>query len=309
LRPRTPSPADRSSPADRHSTPTEGGAEGASAPSSDAARPSSYPPPHSASVGEPPNGAEPPWDEEFLREVDRIQDDLASQSTPPPPPPARSASPPDWREDVPDPDADGSPWGTPSPYLEERLSLARGAASRLSEQARRVEENLSGLQGDLATIDRELNRAVEEIHSLWPGGGGSTHADGPVNGEPGPSTAPSPSVGPRGPPSGGVSEGPSSPSVEAPTGSFPDFTVARYNETVSALHDRRRSIGWGTVVIAIGISALLFVLTLRADEPVPVIWLAVLPLVWMIPVPFFIAAFRGTQRVLRNNRLELPEDR
>jgi len=103
-----------------------------------------------------------------------------------------------------------------------------------------------------------------------------------------------------------VPPGPGSPATSL-SGSYPDYTVNRYNQTVSALHDRRRAIAWGTIVIAIGISALLLVLTLRAHEAMPTIWLASLPLVWMVPVPFFVAAFRGTQRVLQENRLELPE--
>jgi len=35
--------------------------------------------------------------------------------------------------------------------------------------------------------------------------------------------------------------------------------------------------------------------------------LAILPVVWMIPVPFFLVSFRSTHRLLRRERLELSE--
>jgi hypothetical protein len=35
-------------------------------------------------------------------------------------------------------------------------------------------------------------------------------------------------------------------------------------------------------------------------------WIAVLPAIWMIPVPFFVLSFFVTQRVLRRNHLDLP---
>ena len=250
----------------------------------------------------------PAWDEEFLREIDRIQGALTSQGDTQDPSAGHRAPTPDWREDEPVRTEESERWGAPSPYLEERLNTARGVAARLSADAVRVEEEVSSLKAALATIDRELGRAAEEL--AFERSQRSAVPPSEVKPRPAPPAPASPDpakrVAVRGP---GLNPAPAKEASWVPlTGSYPDFTVGRYNETVSALHARRRSIGWGTVVVAVGISALLLVLTLRADEPLPVIWLAVLPLVWMIPVPFFLAAFRGTQRVLKKNRLELPEE-
>jgi hypothetical protein len=175
------------------------------------------------------------------------------------------------------------------------LNIARSAAARLAREAERVGSDVPGLKTQLETIDRELGRASAELDFVRANGRSEKDLDTPYSHVP---AAPSPLAR-------GGTEGLSA--MSPVTGSYEDFTVARYNHTVSALHGRRRSLGLGTVVVAVGISALLLVLTLRAHEPAPPIWLAGLPLVWMIPVPFFVAAFRGTQRVLKENRLELPE--
>ena len=274
--------------------------------------PTSPSPASTTSAAEAQSGAGPGWEEEFLREIDRIQGDLASQT---PTAAARAArrpagTQPDWREDLP-PGSDGeSRWGARSPYLEERLRLARGAASRLTTAARTMEQSVSTIRENLETIDQELARAREELNFERSGASSdSPETEFDPSKEP-PSVHPAaPAQGPKPIPAVSPTRKPREDSRRALTGSFPDFTVSRYNETVSSLHARRKSIAWGTVVAATGISALLLVLTLRANEPLPVIWLAVLPLVWMVPVPFFMAAFRGTQRVLRQNRLELPEER
>ncbi len=85
---------------------------------------------------------------------------------------------------------------------------------------------------------------------------------------------------------------------------FCQFTATRYDRTVRQLKARRRRIfGW-TVGLAAGISIALEVLNVLAREPMPPWWLALLPLVWLIPVPFFVLAFWGTQRTLRANHLE-----
>lgn len=199
------------------------------------------------------------------------------------------------------PTTDREMWGAPSPYLEERLTVARSAAERLASEAEWVERSVSSLKGDLETIHRELGRATDELgflRSEEASENGTSDSGLPASHGSGDGTY------------GGVvamSVAAASPVLlpSAPTTAYASFTVARYNDTVLALHARRRSLAWETVVLAAGISALLFALTLRAHEPLPVIWLAVLPLIWMIPVPFFLAAFLGTQRVLKKNRLEL----
>ena len=228
-------------------------------------------------------------EEFFLQEIDRLRGDLASRSS------GTAARPPGdelpaWDES---PVEHGSPheeWGAPSPYLEERLAIAGSLASELSSRALTVERNLKGLRTALETIEQELGHASEEL--------GFVRSQGLLE----ESRAEDARTAAISHPSGLPSRTP------AATGSYEDFTVARYNETVGDLHARRRAVGWGAIVLAIAISAILLYLTLRAHEAVPPIWLAVLPLVWMVPVPFFVAAFRGTHRVLRENRLELPEE-
>src|SRR5208282_5270410 len=176
-------------------------------------------------------------------------------------------------------------------------------------QAQGVGQELEDLRAALAMVDHEIGRASSELGYIesnpWDEGAGevaswrvpATHSRAVEH----------PAVAPRIPPDSG--EGLTSRSPNPPvSGSYEDFTVERYNRTVSKLHDRRLALGWGTVAAAVGISSVLLWLTLQAHEPVPPIWLAVLPLVWMVPVPFFVAAFRGTQRVLRENRLELSEE-
>ena len=237
-----------------------------------------------------------------LRELDRLRDELSPRTASPTSRPQPEVIPPSEGERTPLP-AGAPSWGQPSPYLEERLIIARSAVSELVAQSRGVGRSLEGLRNALATIDQELDRASAEIGFLradqWEDQDVKDVAwrvptpHSPPLGHPGPAVVPS--------------VVPPSRAASTIAGSFEDFTLERYNHTIGELHARRRALGWGTVVAAAGISAVLLFLTLQAHEPVPVIWLAFLPLVWMIPVPFFVAAFRGTQRVLRRNRLELPE--
>jgi len=214
---------------------------------------------------------------------------------------------PEWAESPNDRDQSGErEGGEPSPYFEERLTIVRSVAAQLAEQARTVERSVRELRSSLETIDQELGRASSELGFVralgWDDTGPHAGSWRAAAGLPGESTrpetdnltvtAPSPSLAP----------------IPRPTGSFQDFTVERYNRTVGELHDRRRAVGWGSVVAAVAISAVLLVVTLQAHEPLPPMWLAVLPVVWMVPVPFFVAAFRGTHRVLKENRLELREE-
>ena len=232
-------------------------------------------------------------DEYVLREIDRVRDELAPRFTSPP----RSRSVDDQH-----------PWGAPSPYLEERLNVARSVAAQLAAEASSDRLAVPGLKSALQTIDQELGRATEELGfartEVWDEGYPDEVAwrvPGPVSPLPAHPLVTAPSV------SGPAPRVAASGRVGPPTGSFEDYTVARYNRTVAELHSRRRPLAWWTVAAAAVISSALLYLTLRAHEPVPPIWLAALPLVWMIPVPFFIAGFRGTQRILDQNRLELPD--
>jgi len=247
-------------------------------------------------------------DEFVLEELDRLRDELSPRRPGANGPAEESPTPPAPRERS-APDAVASSWAEPSAYLEERLSVARSTMGELVVQAKNVGQDLEGLRSALSAVDREIDRATAEIGFLqsapWDEGDGQAVAWRVPDAH----APPSELGGPQG--SGRPAE--ASPSVEKPevppaSGSYEDFTVARYNRTVSELHRRRLALGWGTVALAVAISGTLLWLTIQAHQPVPPIWLAALPLVWMIPVPFFVAAFRGTQRVLRENRLELSEE-
>lgn len=253
------------------------------------------------------------WDEspvrardarDVLKEIATIQAELA-RHTPRTDAPAVSPAdePPERVEDERAKLSDRSRWGKPSPYLEERLTVARSAADRLTSEAQQVERSVSDLKEDAETIDRELGRATDELGFLF-------SSEASDHDSPNPSAVRPSGVG-DGAYGGEVARSAAaaapSPPPSSPASTYSHFTVGRYNDPGTALQARRRPLAWGTVVLAAGISALLFVLTLRAYEPLPVVWLAVLPLIWMIPVPFFVAAFLGTPRVVKRNRLDLRE--
>lgn len=247
-------------------------------------------------------------DESVLRELDRLHEELTSHRTDPDgnaaPGPALAA---EWDES-PRPTERAS-LGAPSPYLEEHLAIARSAVSELVRRSQGVGRDLAGLRNALVTIDREIDRVSAELGYMrsnpWDEAGteeGSWRVPHAPS-ETGPTTV---TIGQH-PPSGLSSPAGGEFFPSAP-GPFSEFTLTQYNRTVSEIHARRRTIGWGTVAAAAVISTALFYLTLQAREPAPSIWLAVLPIVWMVPVPFFVAAFRGTQRILSQNRLELSEE-
>lgn len=87
---------------------------------------------------------------------------------------------------------------------------------------------------------------------------------------------------------------------------FEGFTVDRYNRTVGGLSGRWSRTASAVVVAAALISVALELLLLLYWEPTPVWWIAVLPLVWMIPVPFFVVSFRATHRMIRRSSFDLP---
>ncbi len=103
----------------------------------------------------------------------------------------------------------------------------------------------------------------------------------------------------------GPSRSESPPVPPAPV--YAAYTVRRYNETIDALKDRHA----GLVIVSLLLSALIAILlveiVLRSPATSPPVWIAVLPLVWVVPLPFFLLSFRGTHRVLDRNHLNLPE--
>jgi hypothetical protein len=243
---------------------------------------------------------------EVLGELDSLMHDLANPASP------RAPEVEPTPEFLPVPSApllpeesDEELRGSSSPYLEERLATAQDVACELSEEFERMERRGSELRVAVRTLETELHRASAEVSFLRENG----RREGPpplsmasaaatASGRPAPPEGPDEPDDPEG--SAG-NEGPSPPAYD-------QFTVARYNDTVGDLVARRRSLAAKTLILAVAISVALLTVTLIWREPVPSPWiLAALPVVWLVPVPFFIASFRGTQRVLARHPLGLPE--
>jgi hypothetical protein len=187
-------------------------------------------------------------------------------------------------------------WGAPSPFLDERLATAREVAAGISTDFDTIRRQTQGLGEAVETLRSELDRASEELAFLR----GNEQAEVPV--------APTRTLAelrvPRTAPTASARER-SRPIAEAPA--YDSFTVARYNETVQDLQGRRRRLGTTMLVLAAVISAVLMAIEFLAHEPAPVWWLAGLPIIWMVPVPFFVSSFVGTHRILSEVPLDLPE--
>jgi hypothetical protein len=182
-----------------------------------------------------------------------------------------------------------------SPYLEERLEVARVSMANLGRELRELGDRWEGLRVAAELLEQEIGNASAEVEYL-----AHDRADDDVD-----------------PPAPALARGAASarPAFAAPPATpaqgpepYAHFTVARYNRTIGDLKGRRRRLAWWTVVLAGAISAVFVTFSLLAHEPTPVIWLAVLPAIWMIPVPFFLVSFLSTQRVLRRNHLDFPGD-
>jgi hypothetical protein len=182
-----------------------------------------------------------------------------------------------------------------SPYFQERLVLASGSLSSLGAEVREMGTRWERLQGTVEHLERELGNAAREaafIRSTDPATTGPPPIELPARA--------APSVPPA------VSEAPRTTTVEpAP---YVRFTAARYNSTIDGLKSRRLRLAVWTLVVAAAISAVLVYVAYTAHEATPPMWLALLPIVWMLPVPFFVLSFLGTQRVLRRNHLNVAGD-
>ena len=85
--------------------------------------------------------------------------------------------------------------------------------------------------------------------------------------------------------------------------------MARYNRTIDALKGRRNKLVVLTLLLSAAIGAFLTLVVLYSPVTNPPLWVAVLPLVWIVPIPFFLLSFRGAHRVVQQNPLHLPEVR
>ena len=195
-------------------------------------------------------------------------------------------------------------WESPSSYLEERLRLANDAASEIVHDVRSIEATWSRVVTRINALENEVARANEEMTFIRTGQRDRHPVTGTVSAAPLPSLRPAPAH--RAAPVASYRGVASPRAASSAPPVFAGFTASRYNQTIGELKARRRKLAGATLVAAGAISVALVVVTALAAEPLPPVWLAVLPAVWMIPVPFFVLSFRGTQRVLRHNHLEVP---
>ena len=234
---------------------------------------------------------------EILNELDRLSDDLRHRSASDGGP--GSAEPP-LGEDEPTPGGVGRGRGGRSrrlAVLDERLVIASAAMAALGRDIREFGERWERLQSAAERLEREIGNATLESGFLRSASALGNEAT---------TTSPPPRYNPL-----AAEVGPGArpaPTHEPSSLAYSGFTVARYNSTIGNLKARHRRLAWWTVLIAAVISAILVTLAVLAHEPMPPVWLAILPVVWMIPVPFFVISFFSTQRVLRRNHLDLSGD-
>jgi hypothetical protein len=182
-----------------------------------------------------------------------------------------------------------------SPYLDERLALASDSISRVGEGLRAIDERWKEVRVAAERLEEELGNATRELDHLR---SQAAHRSAlPVPTTAGVDRVAAPVLSPTSP-AGSVATARLTP--------YGAYTIDRYNRTIGAVKARRRSLAAWTLVLAVAVSGALLTLTLLAREPAPPIWLAVLPTVWLIPVPFFVVSFLATQRVVRRNHLDLP---
>ncbi len=242
-----------------------------------------------APTADPSNRADWNDPERVLRELDRMDADLKPRRgdpSPAAPAPARSsaASAAPYSEDAVPVDAEFSP------YLEERLGLASASLVHLGAGLRAIDGQWRDLQVAADRLGQEMEEAAQEIEYL------RARAEGASTGVAarGPLISASETLAAR----AASRETP----VDAP---YSQFTADRYRKTIGSVRMRRRAIAAWTIGLAVVISGALLTFTVLAREATPPLWLAVLPVVWLIPVPFFVVSFRATQRIVAQNSLDL----
>ena len=254
-----------------------------------------------------------------LREIDGLCEEVRPRSRTPEPAgtdsPAEAESAPNGAPEaasvrtgppVAPPKAPVDLWDSPNSFLEERLRLADVAAADLGRDVRAIDDTWTRVRERVAHLEAEVKAAHEEMAFIHAAARGwdTLPKELPTQKEPAPMPVPRTAPAPTRPARAAAPVA-VTPAVSSPA-PYAGFTADRYNRTIGALKARRlRLAGW-TFAVAGLISLALVVVTVTAKESMPPMWLAVLPAVWMIPVPFFVLSFRGTQRVLRHNHLNVP---
>lgn len=235
------------------------------------------------------------WDDtaRVLAEIDRVHAELRPRR---PDTPGSAAAPtttlPNASESGAYGVSEGPAPGDPkySPYLEEHLGLASASLVELGAGLRAMDDRWRELQAAAVRLEQQMEGAAQEVEFLREQAG--TVPAGNV--ARGPLVSASETLAARTAAQGLTTDAP-----------YGEFTAARYRKTVTAVRKRRRPMAVWTIGLAILISGALLTFTYLAHEATPSIWLAVLPIVWLIPVPFFVVSFLATQRIVAQNTLDL----
>jgi hypothetical protein len=249
------------------------------------------------SGGTEPNVPDHGWSDtdRILAELDRVDAELkprrpgvsgsaAAPATAPHTEPATTTASTDYSEEPAPLDAKYSP------YLEEHLGLATASLVELGAGLRAMDDRWRELREAAIRLEQQMEGAAQEVEFLRQHAGAVPMGTIPR----GPLVSASETLAAR-----AASHG---LAVDAP---FGEFTAERYGRTVASVRQRRRSMAGWTIGLAALISGALLTFTYLAHEAAPPIWLAVLPLVWLIPVPFFVVSFLATQRLVAQNALDL----
>jgi len=200
----------------------------------------------------------------------------------------------------------------PSGYFEEHLDAARRAVGNIHEKVGELESASSSLRQRVAAAESELDRIREEYQFVrsreerpFSSSFSGTTVPPWSEDELGPAPAPGAPVAPR--LSSGSFTAIRAASASPPPPVYERFTVHRYNRTIESLKEGRATLVILTLVLSAIVGVALVLLVLYSPIVNPPVWVAALPLVWIVPIPYFLLSFRGTHRVLRENHLNLPE--
>lgn len=196
-------------------------------------------------------------------------------------------------------------WGRPSGYLDERLARAGSAATTAGRGLSGMADQVQALRETVEQLALELERASEELRFMRSENGIPEPVGSPALAGAGPSLDGSHAALTGG--DGGASDrGPMALGAGPPA--YLEFTARRYNATMRGIKGRRRRLAVISLTLAVSISYVLVTLAVFEHDTFSPWWLVLLPVIWLIPLPFFVLSFRGTHRILHRNHFDLPEE-
>ena len=208
--------------------------------------------------------------------------------------------------------AEGDLEGAPSSYFEEHLLGARQAVGHIQEKVQELQDMSATLLQRVSAAESEIDRITREylfVRNQARSNGGSPGPPAPSWSEGEPDER-HPSWDEGSPPlASGAFTAIHAASAGGTPPVFEGFTVDRYNRTIDSVKAGRTKLVLLTLILSAGVGIALLALVLYSPVVYPPLWVAALPLVWIIPIPYFLLSFRGTQRVLERNHLNLPEAR